>query len=191
MLLAFIVDLILPDTNLKQYVKLVIGILLILIIIEPLLSIFKIDVDYLVEELTFSEQGVVVENEIENEMNSKKNEIESLQSAYVLEEVVVQMKNKVEEELGEDYEAKIINLEVSEDQDSTKEKRNFKNIFVQLDKSNNQSTETVEEVTIQITGSNSEQEAIMDEGQSSEIKTFLAKEWEVDESVITIQWKEE
>lgn len=47
-ILAMVVDLILPSSKIKQYAKLVIGLLLILIILQPILSIFKVDVEQLI-----------------------------------------------------------------------------------------------------------------------------------------------
>lgn len=181
----------LPDTNLKQYVKLVVGILLMLIILEPLLSVFKMSPDHLVDQIVLSESEPAVETNIENEINSKKNEIERLQSAYVLEEVVVQMKNNVEEELEKNYEAEIADMEVEWEKDSSQQVENLTSIVVLLDKAESESTENIEEVNIQITDSTLTTETVKSSEQSPELKAFLANEWGVEESAIIIKWKEE
>lgn len=162
-----------------------------LIILEPLLSVFKVSPDYLVDQIVLSDSESAVETNIENEINSKKNEIERLQSAYVLEEVVVQMKNNVEEELEKNYEAEIADMEVEWEKDSSQQVEKLTSIVVLLDTAEKESTKQIEEVNIQITDSTLAAETEKSFEQSPELKAFLAKEWGVEESAITIKWKEE
>ncbi|WP_325063432.1 stage III sporulation protein AF [Gracilibacillus salitolerans] len=189
MILAMIVDLILPSSTLKQYVKLVVGLLLILIILQPLLSIFNVDVHKMVDQLIVTNSDPSVESKIENGMNQQKSEIEQIQAAYVLEEMVVQMENIVEEELQETYNYQIADLEVNWASHPTSEENELERIYVQLAIKDDTSAR-VEEVNIQI-GDSLPQTSESPPQDITEIKNFLAEQWGVEGDIIHIGWKEE
>ncbi len=188
MILALLVDLILPSSKMKQYVKLVIGLLLILIILQPLLSVFKVDVEQFFQQLFDSTSRTMTEENIENEMNEKKSEIESVSRAYVLEEMVVQMENLVKEELLEDYEMEVEKLEVYWEDQETTDVEGIERIYVQLTEAN-KNDRTVTPVHIQI--GEPEPKTNEHEEEKQEIVHFLAEKWQVDQDVIVMEWKEE
>jgi stage III sporulation protein AF len=101
-LLAIVIDLLLPSTNLQKYVKMVIGLILILIMLTPILKIFTIDVDQLIASIT-SNESEAEKNVLENEIEQKKTEIQASQRAYILEQMAVHMKKDVAEELMNHY----------------------------------------------------------------------------------------
>ncbi|MFD2658375.1 stage III sporulation protein AF [Gracilibacillus thailandensis] len=189
MILAMIVDLILPSSTLKQYVKLVVGLLLILIILQPLLSVFNVNVHQMVDQIIPTNSDSSVESEIENGMNQQKSEIEQIQAAYVLEEMVVQMENIVEEELQETYNYQIEDMEVDWASHPTSEENELERINVQLVATDDDSAK-VEEVHIQI-GDSLPQTSESPPNDANEIKDFLADQWGVEEEIIHIRWKEE
>ncbi|WP_281169083.1 stage III sporulation protein AF [Gracilibacillus lacisalsi] len=189
MILAMIVDLILPSSTLKQYVKLVVGLLLILIILQPLLSVFNVNVHQMVDQIIPTNSDSSVESEIENGMNQQKSEIEKIQAAYVLEEMVVQMENIVEEELQETYNYQIEDMEVDWASHPTSEENELERIYVQLVTMDDDSAK-VEEVHIQI-GDSLPQTSESPPDDANEIKNFLADQWGVEEEIIHIRWKEE
>ena len=82
-LLAMLVDLIIPGNKLKQYVKLVIGLLLVLIIIQPILQLLNMDFHSIERMLTSGSTSFIEEN-IENEVNEQKEEIESIDRKSVV-----------------------------------------------------------------------------------------------------------
>ncbi len=96
-LLATIVDMLLPSSSMQKYVKMVTGLLLILIILTPLFSLFKSDLDQVL--LNMNLKPVQTEKNLENLIDLKKKEIQASQRAYALETVQVQIRNDVEEEL--------------------------------------------------------------------------------------------
>ncbi|MCC3358695.1 stage III sporulation protein AF [Bacillus sp. REN16] len=96
-LLATIMDMLLPSSSMQKYVKMVTGLLLILIILTPLFSLFKSDLDQAL--LNMNLKPVQTEKNLENLIDLKKKEIQASQRAYALETVQVQMRNDVEEEL--------------------------------------------------------------------------------------------
>lgn len=96
-LFAVIIDLLMPNSNLQRYTKMVISLLLIVIILNPILKLFNSDLEDILSAIQFTklEDQKVIENSIEN----KKKEIQASQRAYILEEMAVQMKSMAEEEL--------------------------------------------------------------------------------------------
>lgn len=189
MIVAMVVDLILPSSKLRQYVKLVIGLLLILIILQPILSIFNVDVHRMVDQLITTNPDPSMESRIENGMNQQKSEIEQIQAAYVLEEMVVQMENMVEKELEETYNYQIVDMEVNWASHPTSEDNEIESIYVQLAITDDTSI-VVEEVNIQI-GDSLPQTSEAEPQDDEEVKHFLADQWGVEESIIHVGWKEE
>ncbi|GAA0296362.1 stage III sporulation protein AF [Gracilibacillus halotolerans] len=186
-ILAMLVDLVIPGNKLKQYVKLVIGLLLILIIIQPVLQLFNMDL-HLVERMLNTDTSTFIEKNIENEVNEQKEEIESIHRAYVLEEMVVQLKNVVEKELIENYQHEIEHIEITIDEETTDDIQ-FSSIYVRLkDISDQTGSEYVENVEISI--GESEEVTPYPAVNIKEIKQFLAEKWGVEEDIISIGWKE-
>lgn len=186
-LLAMLVDLIIPGNKLKQYVKLVIGLLLVLIIIQPILQLLNMDFHSIERMLTSGSTSFIEEN-IENEVNEQKEEIESIHRAYVLEEMVVQLKNVAEKELIEEHQHAIDHIELTIGEE-VEEEVVFSTIYVRLTNVIEQNeANQVEEVKISI----GEEEEITPYPAANidEIKQFLAEKWGVEEDIISIGWKE-
>ncbi|MEK1828169.1 stage III sporulation protein AF [Priestia megaterium] len=73
-LLATIINLLLPNSSFQKYTKLVVGLLLMLIIITPVFQIFKVDVNQMLKSLSLSSirSDQQVENSIENQKKKYK-----------------------------------------------------------------------------------------------------------------------
>ncbi|WP_453995091.1 stage III sporulation protein AF [Bacillus nitroreducens] len=110
-LLATIVDMLLPNSSMRKYVKMVTGLLLIMIIITPLFSLFKSDLDQVL--LNMNLKPVQSEENLENLIDLKKKEIQASQRAYILETMAVQLESEVEEELVQnDYDLTVQEVNV-------------------------------------------------------------------------------
>ncbi|MGR3764979.1 stage III sporulation protein AF [Rossellomorea sp. NS-SX7] len=96
-LLATVIDMLLPSSNMQKYVKIVTGLLLITIILTPLLKLMTADVDAVMD--SFRINGTSQNNSVENLIEMKKKEIQASQRAYILEQMAVQMKQQAEKEL--------------------------------------------------------------------------------------------
>jgi len=186
-ILAMLVDLIIPGNNLRQYVKLVIGLLLILIIIQPILQLFNMDI-HLLERMLNTDSSNFIEKNIENELNEQKEEIESIHHAYVLEEMVVQLKNVAEKELIQNYQHEIEHIEITIDEE-IKDNVVFSSIYVRLKELTDQ-TGDKDVQNVEITISEEEKATPFPDVNVSEIKQFLAEKWGVEEEIISIGWKE-
>ncbi len=83
-ILAILIDLLLPNSKMKKYVQFVLGIILIVIFLTPLFKVFDIDVSTAV---TSSIDEIMFEINKESsliQIENKKSEIEKAHHAYVL-----------------------------------------------------------------------------------------------------------
>ncbi|WP_143415184.1 stage III sporulation protein AF [Geobacillus sp. E263] len=183
-LFATMIDLLLPSSNMQKYVKMVVGLILLLLMLSPILKLLSIDPDRWFASI-ISEKGSQQEM-MKNEIEMKKKEIQASQRAYILEQMAVQMKNKVDEELMKEY-----GLSVEDVSLQTKEKENL-----QIPKD----IETIEVVLTKQEKLGEIQPVIIDTSKpinepnhdhqlEKEIRTFLATTWEVDENKIAVQVK--
>jgi stage III sporulation protein AF len=183
-LFAMMIDLLLPSNNMQKYVKMAVGLILLLLMLSPILKLLSIDPDRWIASI-ISEKGSQQEM-MKNEIEMKKKEIQASQRAYILEQMAVQMKNKVDEELMKEY-----GLSVEDVSLQTKEKENL-----QIPKD----IETIEVVLTKQEKLGEIQPVIIDTSKpinepnndhqlEKEIRTFLATTWEVDENKIAVQVK--
>src|SRR5690606_31489594 len=105
-LLATILELLLPNSSLQRYVKSVISLLLLAVILTPVFSIFSKDIDELLNSVTFD--NVFTNSELDFLVNSKKKDIETAQLAYISEQVAVHLKEQARGELITKYKTDII-----------------------------------------------------------------------------------
>ncbi|MCH1626621.1 stage III sporulation protein AF [Ferdinandcohnia quinoae] len=179
-LLAVIVDMLLPNSSMQKYVKMVTGLLLIVIILTPLFSFLNSDIEQTLTKLKLSPNPT--DKNIENLIEMKKEEIQAHTLAYSLETVAVLMKKQVEEELVQ----KDLNLVVKDVTPSmTDDSGEIMSIKVVL------SEETVEPdgipVVNQVDIDTSEQIEPIENGRDmTSLTNSLATIWEIDSEKIVV-----
>ncbi|MBP1969715.1 stage III sporulation protein AF [Virgibacillus natechei] len=188
LILAAVIDLIIPSTHMKKYIKLVVGLILILILLQPIFYLFNINIQ---DELETSFSQVFEDNlnddSVENLMELQKSEIEVSQDAYILEQMAVQLKDLASDPLLEEHQAEItdVNFLFSSEEDYTYE--NLEEVIVYLRESDDEegTVELVEDVEI-----NTDDPIITEEGQDNEqITGLLTQVWELHNKEITIIWE--
>lgn len=188
-LLAVVVELLLPQTSLQKYVKMVIGLLLISIILNPIFKLFSSDLEDLLKNANVLFEKDVNTN-IENSIENQKIDIQADQNAYILEQTAVQLEEMTEKELMKqfDYQFAHIQLNVSDTIGLTNSIEdildNIESIHVTLiDKQEaDQTVMNVEEVNVQL----GEQKSDFHEADMNSIASFLAKKWGVDRDIVQI-----
>lgn len=113
-LLATVIDMLLPNSNLQKYIKMVTGLLLIAIILTPILKLVSKDFEEVLMAIPVIEASG--EKNLENSIEMKKKEIQAFQHAYILEEMRVQLEKDTEEELMEQYGLEIVDVELQADE---------------------------------------------------------------------------
>jgi stage III sporulation protein AF len=182
-LLATVIDMLLPNSNLQKYTKIVTGLLLIAIILTPVLKLFSKDFETALASVTIFENQE--EKNMENLIEKKKKEIQASQHAYILEQMAVQLEKDAEEELMEQYGLEITKIDfLVNEEDMSAFPENLEKILVQLRKPEEQATavEVVKKVEINTDKPlPSEQSA-----KSKPITSFLSKKWNMEDETIEV-----
>jgi stage III sporulation protein AF len=191
-LLAVVIDLLLPNSSMQKYAKMVISLLLIIVIINPIFKLFNTDMNVILSE--FQSVAPSEENDVKNSTEFQKKEIQASQRAYILEQMAVQMKTMAKEELVQNYDVTIetILLSESEQVDDINSQSDLQHIRVVLQRNEAvevSGQETVEEVQSISIDTTKELPADDPEAElsSKEITAYLAKIWEVEEEKITLE----
>ncbi|GAA0602692.1 stage III sporulation protein AF [Virgibacillus siamensis] len=190
LLLASIIDLLIPATSMKKYIKLVVGLILILILLKPVFYLFDLNIQQAVMT-TF--QQIEMENtaadQVKNKMKTQKNEIQASQHAYVLEQMTSKLKKMADDPLKNDYQAQIsdINYQFATEDELTFENLSEVVVYVRGAENEGITVDTVEDITI-----NTDKPVINDTGKKLEgIKSLLYKVWEIPEEKLklTVKWE--
>lgn len=188
-LLATVIDMLLPNSSMQKYVKMVVGLLLIVIILTPLFQLLTQDF-----EQTFASMNLTPQNDqknIENLIELKKTEIQASNRAYILEQMAVQMETEVEEELMEGYGLTVENILLStkeEDKEITSPEELGKIMSIEVILSEQNSDQNAVSVVKPINIDTSKQTQIEKNQQPDviEITTFLASIWGSDPKQIVV-----
>lgn len=183
-MLAVIIDLLLPNSAMQKYAKMVISLLLIVIILTPIFHLLSADINSLVAEL--QSENPSNEEEIKNLIDLQKKEIQASNDAYILENMAVQLKKQAKEELVQSYDLTIedIKLSVDESFDGNQDKLLGIDVFVKAEEEGSSVIETVQPVDIN-SSEKSEPEKEID--QASEIQEYLADIWEIEPEKISLK----
>lgn len=109
-LLATVIDMLLPSSSMQKYTKIVTGLILITIILTPLFKLLSTDFEKAIGAIHF--EGQVESASVENSIEMKKKEIQASQRAYILEQMAVQMKQDVEKEMIERFDKEIVDIKL-------------------------------------------------------------------------------
>lgn len=187
-LLAIVIDLLLPSSTMQKYAKIVISLLLIVVIINPIFKLFQADMNEILAELSTNSES---DSNMKNLIEMQKSEIQASQRAYILEQMAVQMKEMAEEELVKNYEVTIDHIRLSQS-DEAKEIDSGKDLqhveVILRAKKDDEVVETVKMVDINTSKEPVKKEAVL-EKQEKKIINYLAKVWEVDQEKIVLQMK--
>lgn len=184
-IVATIIDLMVPDLSMKKYIKLVLGLVLILLLLQPIFSLFQLDFEAAIEDAytTFFETDSEIER-MENSIEMQKNEIESTYDAYILEEMAVQLKSLTDEALLEEFQVQITAIDFVFEDEEEKTYEGLVEVIVYLEPSvaGYGQVEPIEEIII---GAETEDVETDDEA----IITLLRDTWELKDKQITVIWE--
>ncbi|NNU84444.1 stage III sporulation protein AF [Geobacillus sp. BMUD] len=186
LLFAVIIDFLLPSGTMQKYVKMAVGLMLVLVMLAPVLRLASVDPEQLMASaLVHFSNGRKGEEAIKNQIEQQKKEIQASQRAYILKQMAVQLENDANEELMEKYGLKADVNVYANPGDDWRMPDDIKTIEVVLSKQ--RSAGSVEPVVIDTT-----KPPALPEGDASlaeEVRAFLAGRWEIDEDKIHVQFK--
>ncbi|MFZ7945193.1 MULTISPECIES: stage III sporulation protein AF [Bacillaceae] len=183
-LLATVIDMLLPNSSMQKYTKMVTGLLLIAIILTPIFKLISKDFESALGSI--SKYQPASEKNMKNVIDSKKKEIQASTDAYILKELTVQLKKDVKEELMEQYglEIETIDLAINEKSDQAFPE-NLQKVTVLLKQPENgvKTVEAIKQIEI-----NTEQ-PLPSKGnteESEKIASFLSQKWNVTEETVEV-----
>ncbi|MEK5445180.1 MULTISPECIES: stage III sporulation protein AF [Bacillaceae] len=109
-LFAYVVEMLLPSSQWNKYVKTVLSVIILLVLLQPVLTIFKVDINNLFSKTNISKESDFLYNEKTNEYSNKINQI---QNDMISQQVTDLMKKKVTDELASEYKLAINNIAIS------------------------------------------------------------------------------
>ncbi|GLO66543.1 MULTISPECIES: stage III sporulation protein AF [Oceanobacillus] len=186
-IIASIIDLLIPANDLKKYVRLVTGLVLILIILQPVFHLFNTDIDTVISSsISEMEQQYNSTDSLENQIEFQKNEIEASQDAYILEQMAVQLENVAEDPLKEEYNMMVEDIEFrfTEKSEVTFEDLTEVIVFIKEAEQGEGAVDTVEDVVI-----DSNSEKTRPKMDFSEMEMLLMELWEITDKKVTVYWE--
>ncbi|MEN2464735.1 stage III sporulation protein AF [Ornithinibacillus sp. FSL M8-0202] len=189
-LLATIIDLLVPTGGMKKYIKFVIGLVLILIFLQPIFYLFKVDIKEAVEQ-SFSTliNETSSDPKVENLIELQKSEIESSTSAYILEQMAVQLKDIASAPLLDNYQAEIKKLDFDFKEGAAISYEGLEEVVVYLGESEagEGAVNAVEDVVIDAR----KQEVATEEVDIDlqEVESLLRETWELTDKKLTVIWE--
>ncbi|MBD1378800.1 stage III sporulation protein AF [Metabacillus arenae] len=189
-LLAIIIELLLPNSSMQKYAKMVISLLLIVVILTPIFQIFSMDFNEIASKIKFESAQ---NNEIKNSIELQKKEIQASQRAYILEEMAVQMENAANKELADSYDATIdkVILTSKEKQPDITSQEELELAAIEVHISEKQDSAAVEAIQPIEINPSKENESVhhRQEKKKAQITSHLANIWELEQEQITVFMK--
>lgn len=207
-LMATFLDLILPNSSMRKYVKLVVGFLLILLILSPILQLFKLDQDRLL--LTIDQILEKKNRPLTLQMEQEQSRIKVGQDQAIIDEVIVKWSEEIKVGIEKDFDVVVqlvtLDLQRSGDQIDIHEltlqieqipKKESESEQGKDQEGKSPSTvkgvEPIQPVMIQINDSRNkrkDQDMISDEQKKieKEVLTYLNDEWNISVDKIYFAW---
>jgi stage III sporulation protein AF len=183
-LLAVVIDMLLPNSSMQKYTKMVMGLLLIAIILTPIFKIISKDFESAIASIP--DFKAPEEKNMKNLIDLKKKEIQASQHAYILEEMAVQLKKDAEGELMEQYGLEIasIDFETNKETDLTNPE-NLQKVIVLLKQPDNGNT-TVEAIKPVIINTETPLPSNKSTEEAETVAAFLSKKWNVTQGKVEV-----
>jgi stage III sporulation protein AF len=173
----------LPNSSLQKYTKMVTGLLLIAIILTPIFKLISKDFETILAQVPFQTSG---ENNIKNSIELKKKEIQATQHAYILETMAVQLKQDVKEELMNQYGLEIAKIDITTNEKSDKQfPDNLQKVIVLLKQPDNR-VEAIEAIKPVDINTDTPLPSKGSTGKTEKIAAFLSEKWNVTQKTVEV-----
>lgn len=186
-LLAAVIDLLIPDNGMKKYVKLTVGLIMILIFLKPIFYLFQFDMPVALEQ-SYTElfDGENETESLENLIKIQKREIEDSQDAYILEQMTIQLTELANVPLRDEHQAEITDIRFLFTSGTEVNFENLEEVVVFVREANGRQGDIAEidEVII-----NTEEKQVTEKQDVDEIKQLLHDVWELSDKTITVKWE--
>jgi len=187
-LIATIVDLMIPANNMKKYIHLVFGLLLLLIFTKPLLYLFSLDMESEIRKV----ETIMYENNEQtfiskNQIQTQKSEIQADQNAYILKEVRDSLMSKANPVLMDKYNVEIVAIQLHFIDENMDNYEHLQDITVTIHSlQENDETSDIETVGIDTEAIGQKNDELID---TEEIRTQLESIWGLPKDQIIVFWE--
>ena len=183
-LLATVIDMLLPNSSMQKYTKMVTGLLLIAIILTPVFKLISRDFETTLANIPSMQTPG--EKNMKNSIEMKKKEIQASQHAYILQTMAVQLKEDVSKELMKQYGMEISNIDISINEKSDQEfPENLQKVTVLL-KPAESLEETVEAIKTVDINTKTPLPSKGSAAKTEKIAAFLSEKWNVTKKTVEV-----
>ncbi|MED3562893.1 stage III sporulation protein AF, partial [Bacillus xiapuensis] len=178
------IDMLLPNSSMQKYVKMVTGLLLIAIILTPIFKL--ISKDFETTLVSIPSNQTPGEKNIKNLIDSKKKEIQDTGHAYILEQMRVQLKKDVKEELMKNYGLEIADIDIAMNTESVQAfPENIQKIKVLLKhpETSNMAVEVIKPVVI---NTETPLSSNVPAENTAKVAAFLSQKWDVAKKTLEV-----
>lgn len=184
-MIAAIIDLLIPVSSMQKYIRLVIGMILILIFLKPVFFLFNTDVEQVLIRGTKDWLEAEETNAGEKKAELQKKEIVRAQGAYISEQMAVQLKEQADPLLKQHHQAEIQDIQIGFQKGEQLTAEHISGVTVTLQEPREEGTvKQIDEVVIGRIPK--QKDRTHDEAA---IRTTLQKAWGLDPGQLTILWE--
>jgi len=185
LILAAIIDLLIPSSRMQKYVRLAVGMIMMLIFLKPVFYLFNTDIEQLLKKGT--QEIFVGEKQglLENQLEIQKREILGTQQAYISKQMAVQLKEQADPLLKQHHQAEIQDIQIGFQKGEQLTAEHISGVTVTLQEPREEGTvKQIDEVVIGRIPK--QKDRTHDEAA---IRTTLQKAWGLDPGQLTILWE--
>ncbi|KMY54728.1 hypothetical protein AC623_12940 [Bacillus sp. FJAT-27231] len=184
LLLAAVVDLLLPSNRFQQYAKVVIGLLLLFIMLQPLWKILSVDIE---EKLAEWADSTITDQQAATAAISKQSSLESSKELFILKESEQQLQALVENDLKQTFHKEIVDINIQVEKWENSLPKNIERIDVYMAPISDRAGKAyVKEISI-----DASKQAEPGQKEERELASFLSKKWNIPTEQLNIHMVEE
>lgn len=188
LLLVMIIEMLIPQTNMKKYIHTVLSLLFLLLFLQPLFQFLNLDVKQATEDAIVQFEDSMDEKVLEKEIDLKKKEIQASQDAYVVKELTVQMEKQVEEELNNTYGLTIVDISFEFDPEDKHDMEKLEEVKVIVEDTKDKNQGEIKQIIIgESENREASNEAMTD--KLDKVKAYLNGIWELEEERLVLVWE--
>lgn len=183
-LLAIIVELFVPTSKMAKYVRLIVGLIFLLILLKPVLHLFQIDMEKIVNEQLLDSISPGEQQRLKDQMTIQEERLQSISDTHILTEVTEHLKTQAEDVLHkQSVEISKIDFQFIDQSTDFNALKQMVVYIVPKDEGTDELI-VIDEVIINV-DEHTEQE---DEEELLNVKNDLQEVWQLDDDELIVKW---
>ncbi|WP_227002780.1 stage III sporulation protein AF [Salicibibacter kimchii] len=186
LLIAVILELLLPTSTMKRYADLILGLIMMILILQPVFDLLNREPETWFDWGDFQvTEGV---DEMEIAIDEKKSEIQASHDAYISEQVGARLGREAEQALEDDF-----NLGIKEISAATDTELEVAVVVGEVDEQEAETVavQPVDEISTDDATETADHTRTGEDRETEEVRARLAEVWQIEESNIDVSLEEE